>query len=656
MGGIMAILIASAIALVLVSSASAETVTGYIGSHKLSYRARTVSGSVSFAVKGAADYLAITEVYPDTPQETVYRYTVSAPGIGSIQRVHRSVGFGPVTWYAKVRRSPVGTVKISGTSSPSPLISSVRGATEAELKSLLSRDSFTLMGLVPGGAPEVRNKWVDMLAAKLASKPEFGITTGFSSEIYYSNRDSENVREQLLACAGWAQMHKLPVMLGLVSWWGGTPGHVADGHGGRFGDIKYQQVCYSPDVEIDENPELKKLLGERYNRHYGLSVPNQWSNCPWLTMNSDTLNQYRYRRYDEAIATLKNLCSTDGSWINGIYLENEPRYWDTHCEAGNPKAGRQGKELWADFNPLAVEAARKDGVDLDPSDGLSNNELSWLHRNVGKYNQEMVDSVRVSMKKHDFGEGLPLYTHSLQHREMFPGGPINHPASEWAYADGCRTGIEGMWSQPSDFTRLREWGPWANLNREENDGHHTDWHLWDLRVAYMMGSDLYNSYNWHAIGAERFFAYVDEFLKELPVVTLPPHEAKLADGATSIKLPMKLQAFSRIELPVEVAGGPVKGAACLRVESETGGTFFSDSTPLDLANGRHVVGFDFTTPAEAKWNDAATMVLEVSDARGKPFGSERVRLSVESADQVKLSLDLRAQRALSLDAIGHARQ
>ena len=51
-------------------------------------------------------------------------------------------------------------------------------------------------------------------------------------------------------------------MLGLVSWWAGTPLNVDDGLGGKFGDLKYQQVCYSPNVEVPENPDLRKLLGE----------------------------------------------------------------------------------------------------------------------------------------------------------------------------------------------------------------------------------------------------------------------------------------------------------------------------------------------------------------------------------------------------------
>jgi len=644
-------------------AASYTTVSGYIGSHRLSFRAAVVSRQTEFVVRGPADYLAVTEVYPDTPERLEYRYRITAPGLGEFVRTHTSEGFGPLTFFVRVRRGTVGTVRISPLSlCKPPLIASVRGVTEEELRSILANDRFLLMGLIPHGAPESRSSWADVLAAKLPSRPDMNITRGFSAEIRYANCAPQDVREQLRTCMAWSIKHNMPAMLGLVSWWSGTPLRVPDGRGGTFGDLQYQQVCYSPDFEHDDDPRLAAMLGERYNRHYGLSVPNQWSSTPWLTMNSPALNRYRYLRLDEAVETLSELSKKSASWIGCIYLENEPRYWDTACEAGNPKAGRQGKELWADFNPLVVGAARRDGVGLDPSDGLSNEELSWLHRNVGAYNQDMVDAFRLSLSKRKFGRDIPVYTHSLQHRDMFPGGPINHPASEWAYADGAWTGIEGMWSLPSDFTRLREWGPWSNLNREENDGQHIDWHLWDLRVAYMMGASLYNSYNWHAIGADRFFDYVKEFVTQLPVVTLPPAEARMTDDLRAqIKLPMKLQAFSRIELPVEVSAGQtsaglLKGTAWLQVESPTGGVFRSDSRGLNLKPGSRRLAFDFATPAEAKWNEVMSVSLHVSDAAGDPVGPEAIRLQSLSADGVKLSLDLRTQRALSLAIIRRNRR
>ena len=370
-------------------------------------------------------------------------------------------------------------------------------------------------------------------------------------------------------------------------------------------------------------------------------------------MNSPVLNQYRAKRLEESIGLLKEVSEGSATWIKGIYVDNEPRYWDTDCEAGNPKSIR--KVLWADFNPFVVEDAKKDGVALDPSDGLSDAELTWLHRNVGKYNQNTVDAANKAIAAHEFAQSVPLYTHSLQHRRMFPGAAINHPASEWAYANGARTGIEGMWSQPSDFYRVREWGPWSNLNREENDGHDIDDHLWDLRVAYMTGADLYNSYNWHAIGAQRFFDYVKEFLAEFPIVTLPPAEARYVDrGSLKIKTPMKLQAFTQVELPVKVTK-KLTGAAFLGVAFDDGQAFVSQQQAIALTPASKTLTIDFPTAAECPCDKEALLVLYVFDAKGK-MALGFVGFTPESANGVKLSLDLKTQRALSLAVIGKAKR
>ena len=632
-------------------------VSGYIGSHKLTFKCQSIAKEAKFPLKGPADYLAVTEVYPDTPQVVIYSYRISGSGIGSYERRHKSLGFGPVTYFLRVRNAPLGTIKITnhatGSKARPVLISSVWTLVNSDLKSRLEWDRFTLMGLVPGGTQEERDRWVGLLSKNLGSRPDDHINTGFSSEIYYCNRDRENVKQQLAACAAWARQYKMPAMLGLVSWWGGTPLWIDDGLGGKFGDVTYQQVCFSPEAQVPENADLRKLLGDRYSRNYGLSVPNQWSNCPWLTMNSPVLNAYRFKRLAEAVALLKEVSAGSSNWIKGIFLENEPRYWDSDCEAGNPKSDR--KILWADFNPAALADAKKDGVILDPSDGLSDGELAWLHRNVGRYNQDTVNAVKKALAAQKFGQNLPLYTHSLQLRHMFPGGTINHPASEWAHALGARSGIEGLWSQPSDFQRVREWGGWTNLNREENDGQSIEGHLWDLRVAYMMGSDLYNSYNWHAIGAERFFDYVKEFMAQFPIVSLPPADAHYVDrGSIKIKTPMKLQAFSRVEIPVKIAK-KIKGCIFLGVAFDTGEAHSSQQQPIDLAPGQRTLAIDFATPAECPWNKEALLVLYVFDAKGR-LAQGSVVFAPESGNGVKLILDLRTQRALSLAVIDRAKR
>ena len=84
-------------ALALCASASTSAVvTGYVGSsHKLSFAARDIPSTATFEIKGQADYLAITEVYPDQPASCEYHYSVGAEGIDTYERRHQGIGFGP---------------------------------------------------------------------------------------------------------------------------------------------------------------------------------------------------------------------------------------------------------------------------------------------------------------------------------------------------------------------------------------------------------------------------------------------------------------------------------------------------------------------------------------------------------------------------------
>lgn len=635
------------------TAADKVRVLGHIGCHKQEFQPHAVTTVQRFPISGRPDYIAITEVYPDLPDPVTYDYTVTIGDSRPYHRSFRSVGFGKLTWFMKAGSG--GDVRIVRENSSRPsrpvLIDSVAGVTQSELDKLLKRDAFTIMGLLPSKSEKERDELAFMLVDQIDPEPKYGIGIGFASEIGYANQDAATVESKLVECAELAKRYKVPALIGLISWWSGTPLGVADGAGGKFGDMKYQQICYSPDKEHPVNSDLQKLLGSRYDQHYRLSTPNQWSNVPWLTMNDRTLNDYRSKRLTEAVGLLKKVSSGDASWLAGVYLENEPRYWDSQCEAAIGDANPP--RLWADFNPVTVADAKRDGVELNPADGLSNDELAWLHRNVGRYMQDVVSVYRAGALSSGFSLALPVYTHSLQLRNMFPGAAINHPASEWAYAVGARSGIEGMNTMPSDFYRLREWGKWGDVDREENDGMDIALHLWDLRVAYMMGSDLYNSYNWHAIGPERFIAYVKEFLAEFPVVTLPPAEVTAFDRyGFKMKTPMKLQAFSRLDVPVKVESS-FKGVASVGIVLADGTTVTSENMALDLSSGSHTVGFEFTTPAESVWRGEALVTLYAFDSGGR-MALDRISLDPQAAGSIKLALDLRTQRALSLAAIKRA--
>ncbi len=634
-----------AVSLAAGSAASAGVaLTGYIGGHKLTFTAQSIQKQASFTVKGSPAYLAITEVFPDNAKETVYRYRVSAAGIDSYYRNQKSLGFGPITYFVKVKSNPVGKITVTN-NGPAVYISSVRGVTAQELKSIKLADHFMLSGLIPATSPNEKERLAWVLMNRLPVSPKFGITKGIAHEIRYANSDMNSVQSELELSKKWSERYNVPILLGMVSWWVGTPLTIPDGLGGKFGDLKYQQVCYSPNVEVAEDPELRAMVGERYNRHYGRTTPNMWSDTPWLTLNSDTLNNYRKQRMGDAIGLLKKISPTDTKWVCGIFLENEPRYWDTQMEAGNSRAGRLGQELWADFNPLTVAAAKNDGIDLNPNDGMSDEELQWLHRNVGKYMQQTVNSMNEAINTVGWDKNLPVYTHNMQFQHFFGGPQIGHATSEWAYAKGAQTGLEGMFSTVADYYRVREWGRWVNLNREESDGLPLDVHLWDLRVDYMMGGDLFNSYNWQILGDDRFFGYINEFVNNLPTAASPAAEAKLIDANTMhIKTPAKLQAFTSVSLPIVIAANS-KGTIRLVMTDAQGNEFVSSPQNIPVKQAVTNMMFRFDTPAESVYRDIATVTLRAADAAGKPI--QAISFNDASAKKLMLSLDLQAQRNLS---------
>lgn len=375
------------------ASAQSETLSGWVGSHRLSMRTRPVAKSAVFPVVPAqAEFIAITEVHPESVEPIPFHYLVTGPSIAPFERRYAARGFGPVTYFLRVAGQTAGPVTLTNLDPQKsvPRILEVRGVTGDELARVKRSDSFRLMGTVINPQLGIdEEEQVKRIAGQLATDPKRGITTAFSCEIYYASKDANEVQRQLETAHERSLQTGLPVLLGLVSWWNGTPRKVPDGKGGKFDDLQYQQICYTPDALHPEDAELRKLLGNRYNPHYCRTTPNIWSNTPWLTMNSRQLNAYRAKRLNEAMDLLQKVSKGDTSWIAGIFLENEPRYWDTQSTQGTPQ---WHGERWADFNPYTVAAASRDGVALNPADGLSLEELTWLQRNAGRYFQETVDA------------------------------------------------------------------------------------------------------------------------------------------------------------------------------------------------------------------------------------------------------------------------
>jgi hypothetical protein len=335
--------------------------------------------------------------------------------------------------------------------------------------------------------------------AELTSAP--GVRKGFCTEIYFAARQNDALRPQLEEIRRRCEEHNLTFLPAVCSWWAGTPPVVRE-------RLDFQQVCWSETDNTDEGQGLKDLLGEKWNIHYGLTTPNMWSNTPWQTMNSPELNAMRHRRVEEAVALTEEIA---GKHIAGYIAENEPAYWA--FEGSDHHYPVKRKNLSADYNPHTVADAKKDGVVLDPGNGLDLVERAWLLTNVARYNEQTIAAALKGRPQ------APFYSHALLDYTHFPFADTGYARSyaEAAHVNNALLGIEMIWDTDMDaLWRVREWGRWGCVNREECDRQAVGFHLATLRACYMMGGDLMNSYNWHAMGPEgNAIEYMNQFLSEV---------------------------------------------------------------------------------------------------------------------------------------------
>jgi len=133
------------------ASAQSETLSGWVGSHRLSMQTRPVATSTVFPVVPAqAEFIAITEVHPESVEPVPFHYLVTGPGIAPFERRYAALGFGPVTYFLRVSGQPAGPVTLTNLDPGKsvPHILEVRGVTGDELARIKRSDTFRLMGTV----------------------------------------------------------------------------------------------------------------------------------------------------------------------------------------------------------------------------------------------------------------------------------------------------------------------------------------------------------------------------------------------------------------------------------------------------------------------------------------------------------------------------
>ncbi|MBM3496013.1 MAG: hypothetical protein FJX72_17070, partial [Armatimonadetes bacterium] len=426
---------------------------------------------------GKQRYLDIREAYGEGETLREVEYEVRLDGRAVHQRVHRCDGPGPISYAVPIpagaaRRSVLSFVDTRGYGLS---IARVRALSDpvgiAERKGLSGPMLIAprLEIRPPYTQPEPDRALAAWVAA--AEPARAFVRPGLLAIVGYATPDAAAVEAKIRAYAELAQRHRTPWVLQLSSWWADTPLRVPDGLGGTFGDIRYQQIGYSQHDNYHD-PGLKEFMDAvspgTYSVHYGLTVPNLWSNTPWLTMNDERLNAFKVDCLGKAVGAVNRVkAEPGGELLQAIVTDDEPIYWTRITDwmeqgYGSVNGGVRRTDLILDVNPSVVRDAAREGVTLDPTDGLSDRERQWLHRNNARYVAMKCRAIRDAL-----APGSPLRERIFNYllaQPLYPLDDYGHPGWEIGMVPGAAIGLEAF--DGRYFTRARDLGPLANSDFE----------------------------------------------------------------------------------------------------------------------------------------------------------------------------------------------
>ncbi len=476
-----------------------EIVGALVGDHDTRHLSRTVRGEgswLSFQLRVDPAATTTLEIEERNGRDRDVRgYTVLIDNRKTYLRTWQSNGAGPLHFF--VQFPPTGrnrvTVKFLNASATPFSISRLWsfaafnkyfGAAEMDVPYYLSPMLRLNVDDVEGDLARL-NSIKTSLGESARARAAWGTWIPYAS---MSAVDAERLIDHALLLA---QKSGLPVQLALDTWWASTPGGL-DGKGGFWSDLDYQQVVYNAT-----------------QKRYQLSIPNRWSSVPWLSLDNADLNAFKARRLRETVQYLAHrlaaLRARDSvPLLLALSLDNEPVYWASGA------AGLGSDLLWADFSAQTVAAAKKDGVSLDPRDGLSLTERHWLQRNMLAYQRLIAQTVSAALGNDATlvapqGAQTPqdLLRHNVYTQAWIADGDNQYPMQSsvfplWESAAPAGARIGGEWNGDS----LRENGVLQHMialgrnaavnaetgnKAEENAG---------VLPGYALGQRFYTPYNY----------------------------------------------------------------------------------------------------------------------------------------------------------------
>lgn len=384
--------------------------------------------------------LEIQEAHDRRPE--VFGYTVLAGGEDVYFRTYEEVGAGPNHYFIGIPRELIGTddqltIAIRSESQAPFNLSQAWVYPDfdalAERENVFQKPRFNL-GLsadVAGMEPPPKNeRGLDFrvsVARKL--KELYGncrdYDFGLFSSVLYSRRSRAECRDAIDSALAVSEATGLPATIMFLTWWG-NENVGPDGLGGYFSDLKYHSIGYNAETG-----------------QFRPSFPSQWGNTLWPTRNNDHLNR----------------CNNHNLGIHARYLADRLAAVRAFgASVATPRIVAEMGPNVTDFNAATVEAALRDGVILDPTDGLTPEEGRWILKNYGAY----------------FAQQVPTYRQALGHGDVIiQNGSTSRPANPML--DNIFThGYWGVGAPPHD-PKYAYWQ--ANLN-------HGMWNSGELTEAY----------------------------------------------------------------------------------------------------------------------------------------------------------------------------
>lgn len=383
--------------------------------------------------------LAITEIHRENCETLAYRVYVN--GELTYFRTYQQIASAPNQYYIFLDRAKLGN------------LSKVAIKIESESKTVFSIASVVaytdLFGSVEReGMDTDLTLYLHSAASLDKAKGHIEDFAGHEYDLYklgllfkldYMNMPTDSSVGKLAEYLALAAKHDMALQIMPTIYWGSPL--VADGKGGFFTDAKYQQVSYN---SLD-------------GKYYGTN-PNVYSSTTWVTSGSDLLNGACATRLQAVFSTFNGILSqyrNQGSYSLPLSIVME--HGVCYKALGTSKAIAANALDGGDFNPFVVAKAKADGVNLDPTDGLSQEEKLWLIKNHANYNQGLADAYHAALGSESIlvsGDDVvyptfqttdQIFTHGVQWVER-------HPSNSDILVSGWKSGVgSGMYSSSEDM-------------------------------------------------------------------------------------------------------------------------------------------------------------------------------------------------------------